>query len=163
LVYVGIENLSLFAVYREEHLAAIGTTDFSYKHDAIEDSTFQLVDSTKLQSRSNEAFYYFLLNLLLFCLLPHVDRRQNAPSGRFGGGGGRGSGTGGRLGMGMQPGRGGMLSQSDGFAAQGSLAKAGGILAGYFLPSHCFCYIDYRILIIHCLSAVDEESAAASM
>eukprot|EP00597_Dinobryon_sp_UTEXLB2267_P016926 CAMPEP_0201109842 /NCGR_PEP_ID=MMETSP0812-20130820/67985_1 /ASSEMBLY_ACC=CAM_ASM_000668 /TAXON_ID=98059 /ORGANISM="Dinobryon sp., Strain UTEXLB2267" /LENGTH=603 /DNA_ID=CAMNT_0047372013 /DNA_START=11 /DNA_END=1822 /DNA_ORIENTATION=+ len=96
-----------YARKREEHLAAIGTTDFSYKHDAIEDSTFQLVDSTKLQSRN---------------------RRQNAPSGRFTGGG-RGSGTsGGRVGM--QTGRGGMLQQSDGFAAQGSLAKAGGILAG---------------------------------
>eukprot|EP01036_Dinobryon_divergens_P028544 gene28544-37502_t len=28
---------------REEQLAALGTTDFSYKHDAAEDSTFQLI------------------------------------------------------------------------------------------------------------------------
>ena len=53
---------------REEQLAALGTTDFSYKHDTAEDSTFQLVDSSKLQSRSKNSCLY-VLYVRIVCIL----------------------------------------------------------------------------------------------
>jgi translation initiation factor 3 subunit D len=36
---------------RDAELAAAASTDFSYKHDSVEDSTFQLVDTSKTPSR----------------------------------------------------------------------------------------------------------------
>ena len=39
----------------------MGNVDFSYKHDAVEDSTFQLVDTSKTQAKSESLFWLFIL------------------------------------------------------------------------------------------------------
>lgn len=48
---------------RDEYAAA---TDFSYKHDAVEDSTFQLVDTSKTQSKNKFTGGIMVKNIYLW-------------------------------------------------------------------------------------------------
>lgn len=79
-------------------MAAAASTDFSYKHDSVEDSTFQLVDTSKTPSR------------------------------RIGGRGGRGNmgrGMGGRFGGRNQPGNRQNDAQNLGFTHRGKMPTSG--------------------------------------
>lgn len=53
-----------FQRYRRDEM---GNVDFSYKHDAVEDSTFQLVDTSKTQAKSKSPLL-FIESLILSCL-----------------------------------------------------------------------------------------------
>lgn len=50
-----------FQKRREEH----GATDFSYRYDAVEDSTFQLVDTTKAGSKTKHTGMLTMLHLCI--------------------------------------------------------------------------------------------------
>lgn len=53
-----------FPRYRRDEM---GNVDFSYKHDAVEDSTFQLVDTSKTQAKSK--FSLFTMTALIISIL----------------------------------------------------------------------------------------------
>jgi hypothetical protein len=63
-------------IYRNRREDAIGNTEFAYKHDAAEDSTFQLVDSTKTTTKRFSGGYSlyilhirFVFNILISILI----------------------------------------------------------------------------------------------